>query len=154
VTFRWLASIGALALVMLAPRSGFPCVCTETEGLGDELTSSDAVFVGRVVGIAIEKVPLEDTTAERMTATFEVERRWKGPKRSRLAVWTCGDQVSLCSCGVEFKLGERYLVFAEGRPLSTGSCNRTRVLAEAEALICELDKLSPSAKGRITTRCS
>jgi hypothetical protein len=147
-----IGSLLVVALVLLAPRTLLACVCPETGDVGDELKSSGAVFVGRIVELAIEKVPLGDTTAERMTATFEVERRWKGPNRSKLTVWTCGDQVSLCTCGVDFKLGERYLVFAEGKPLSTASCSRTRVVAEAIAIMAELDKLSPAATGRITTR--
>ena len=142
----------AVVLVLLAPRTLLACVCTETGSVGDELRSSGAVFLGRIVALTIETVSLEDTTAERMRATFNVERSWKSPKRSKLDVWTCGDQVSFCTCGVEFKLGERYLVFAEGQPLGTGSCSRTRVAAEAEALIAELDKLAPAVKGRITTR--
>lgn len=142
----------AVVLVLLLPRTLLACVCAETGGVGDELKSSGAVFVGRIVALAIEKVSLEDATGERMTATFAVERRWKGPNRAKLTVWTCGDQVSFCTCGVEFKLGERYLVFAEGQPLSTASCSRTRVAAEAEPIIAELDRLSPAAKGRITTR--
>jgi hypothetical protein len=141
-----------VGVVLLAPKALPACGCAETGGVGDELKSSDAVFVGRIVALAIEKVPLEDSAAERMTVTFEVERRWKGPNRSKLTVWTCGDQVSFCTCGVDFKLGERYLVFAEGKPLSTASCSRTRVVAEATAIMAELDKLSPTATGRITTR--
>jgi len=142
----------AIVVAVLAPKGLLACVCTETGSVGDELHASGAVFLGRIVALSIETVSLEDTTAERMVATFEVERRWKGPKGSKVTVWTCGDQVSFCTCGVAFKLGERYLVFAEGQPLSTASCNRTRVAAEAAAIIGELDRLSPAAQGRITTR--
>jgi hypothetical protein len=143
---RWMARVLPVVLVLLAPRPLLACVCSETGSVGDELQSSGAVFLGRIVALRIETLSLEDTTAERMQATFKVERRWKGPQQSKLEVWTCGDQVSFCTCGVDFKLGERYLVFADGQPLGTASCNRTRVAGEAEAIIAELDKLSPAAK--------
>jgi hypothetical protein len=33
----------------------------------------------------------------------------------------------VCTCGADFQLGQRYVVFAEGKPLETSSCNRTTV---------------------------
>ena len=62
-----------------------------------------------------------------MVATFEVEQRWKGPSLRRLRVQTCGTQTFVCTCGADFQLGQRYVVFAEGKMLETSSCNRTTV---------------------------
>jgi hypothetical protein len=142
----------AMVLATIAPTSLHACVCPETGSIKDELQSSDAVFLGRVVALTIDTVSLEEGTFERMRATFKVQRRWKGPNRSRLDVWTCGDQVSFCTCGIEFKLGGEYVVFAAGRPLGSSSCNRTRLAAESKQLVAELEKLLPAAGGRITTR--
>ena len=146
------AGVLAIGLVLLGGGRLLACVCTETGTVRDELRSSEAVFLGRITALAIETVRLETTTAERMRATFKVERRWKGAKRSTVEVWTCGDQTAVCTCGVDFRLGERYVVFASGQPLGTGSCDRTRVAATADGVISELDALSPEARGRITTR--
>ena len=149
---KWTAGVLAIGVVILAPDQVLACPCTETGTVRDELKSSRAVFLGRVIALAIETVALENSTAERMRATFKVERRWKSATRSTIEVWTCGDQTAVCTCGLDFKLGERYVVFASGQPLGTGSCDRTRVASAAEAIIAELEKLSPAAKGRITMR--
>lgn len=137
-----------MGVALLVSDPLFACVCTETGSVTDELQASGAVFVGRVIPLAIEMVALEDTTAEGMRATFKVERRWKRAKRSTIDVWTCGDQTAVCTCGVDFQLGERYLVFASEKPLGTGSCSRTRVASSAESIIAELDKLLPAGTGR------
>lgn len=63
-----------------------------------------------------------------MVATFAVERRWKGPTMRRLRVQTCGTQAMLCTCGFDFQLGQRYVVFADGKPPETSSCNRNAIL--------------------------
>src|SRR5262249_40386116 len=139
-----------MGVLLLGGERAFACGCSDTGTVEDEIQSSGAVFLGRVTGLAIETVQLEHSTAERMRATFKVDRRWKGAKGSTVQVWTCGDQTAVCTCGIEFKLGERYLVFASGKPLSTGSCDRTRVATTAEAIISQLDALAPA--GRITTR--
>jgi hypothetical protein len=147
---RLTAGLFAIGVVLLAPRPGLACVCTDTGSVADEWRASGAVFLGRIVGLSIEAVKLEDIMAERMRASFKVERRWKGPKGPTIDVWTCGDQVEVCTCGVDFNLGERYVVFASGKPLGTGSCDRTRVLSAAESIVAELDKLSPAERGRTT----
>jgi hypothetical protein len=142
----------AVGLLLAVPSSLPACVCTETGGIGDELRASTAVFLGRIIALNIDTVVVEGTSVERMRATFRVDRQWKGRRRPTTDIWTCGDQVAACTCGVDFRLGERYVVFASGKPLSTGSCDRTKAAGAAETLIAELDKLSPTAKGRITTR--
>jgi hypothetical protein len=128
------------------------CVCAETGSLAEELQASAAVFVGRVLALTIDTVTVEGMAIERTRATLKVEQHWKGAQRPTVDVWTCGDQVVACTCGVDFRLGARYLVFASGKPLGTGSCSRTREADAAEELITQLDTLSLTAKGRMPTR--
>jgi hypothetical protein len=142
----------AILIVALFPRVGFACICSETGSVADELQASQAVFFGRIIALTIDTLTVDGTPFERMRATFKVERGWKGAKESQIDVFTCGDQVSLCTCGVDFRLGGRYLVFASGQPLGTGSCDRTRPTGATDPVISELDKLVPAATGRITTR--
>jgi hypothetical protein len=131
-------------LLMAFARSAHACVCSETGTVKDEVESSRAVFLGRLIGLRIDVVDVEHTKVERTVATFRVERSWKGPKLAKVDVWTCGDQVTVCTCGVDFKLGEQYLVFASGKPLSTASCSRTGVASVSEAIIAELAVLRGS----------
>jgi hypothetical protein len=115
-------------------------VCADTGTLADEYRQSSAVFVGRIVSLEISTKVVKGHRIENMVATFEVERRWKGPSARRLRVQTCGTQMMACTCGVDFQLGQRYVVFAEGRPLQTSSCNRTTLADTAgEDLLKGLD---------------
>jgi hypothetical protein len=88
------------------------------------------VFVGRIVSLEISSKVIGGETIENMIATFDLERRWKGPSVRRLRVQTCGTQALVCTCGFNFQLGERYVVFAEGKPLKTSSCNRNAILPQ------------------------
>lgn len=106
------------------------CVCADLGSLADEYHHSNAVFVGRIVSLEISSKVIDGETIENMTATFDVERRWKGPSVRRLRVQTCGTQAMACTCGFNFQLGVRYVVFAEGKPLKTSSCNRNAILPQ------------------------
>jgi uncharacterized phage protein gp47/JayE len=111
--------------------------------LADEYRRSSAVFVGRIVSLEISTMVVEGHAVENMVATFEVERRWKGPSARRLRVQTCGTQMLVCTCGVDFQLGQRYVVFAEGKLLQTNSCNRTTVAdAAGDGLLESLDAVA------------
>jgi len=78
-----------------------------------------------------------------MVATFEVEQRWKGPSLRRLRVLTCGTQTFVCPCGADLELGQRYVVFAEGKMLETSSCNRTTIANPAgDDLLKDLDAIA------------
>jgi hypothetical protein len=76
-----------------------------------------------------------------MIATFRVERRWKGSQLSEVQVKTCGTQVEVCTCGVDFQLGERYLVVGAGKPLETSICYRTILAVGADEEIRALDAM-------------
>lgn len=106
------------------------CPCSDLGSIADEYHHSRAVFVGRIVSIEISSKIIEGERVENMIATFVVERRWKGPSMRRLRVQTCGTQTLVCTCGADFQLGQRYVVFADGKLLQTSSCNRNTTLPQ------------------------
>lgn len=122
--------LGCIVVIVCAARPVGACVCADMGSLADEYHHSSAVFVGRIVSLEISSKVIDGDTIENMIATFDVERRWKGPSVRRLRVQTCGTQALVCTCGFNFQLGERYVVFAEGKPLKTSSCNRNAILPQ------------------------
>lgn len=106
------------------------CTCPDLGSLANEYRHSSAVFVGRIVSLEISVKVIDGEKIDNMIATFDVERRWKGPAIRHLRVQTCGTQALACTCGFNFQLGERYVVFAEGKPLTTSSCNRNATLPQ------------------------
>jgi hypothetical protein len=128
IRFLFLACIVAIVFTV---RPVDACVCADMGSLADEYHHSSAVFVGRIVSLEISSKVIDGVTIENMVATFAVERRWKGPSIRRLRVQTCGTQALVCTCGFDFQLGQRYVVFAQGKPLlQTSSCNRNEILPQ------------------------
>ena len=74
-----------------------------------------------------------------MVATFNVERRWKGAQGRTVRVRTCGTQTMICTCGVDFQIGQRYVVLAACNSLETDICWPTQTADGAENIIKELD---------------
>jgi hypothetical protein len=117
-------------VILCAGRPAHACTCADLGSLRDEYHHSSAVFVGRIVSLEISSKVINGERFENMTATFDVERRWKGPTVRRLRVQTCGTQAQVCTCGFNFQLGQRYVVFADGKSLQTSSCNRNAILPQ------------------------
>jgi hypothetical protein len=69
------------------------------------LADSDFAFEGTVVSLRL--------LSNEWVATFEVTKTLKGPPREKAHVRTPLNQAG---CGLEFALGEDYLVFAHKRP--------------------------------------
>ena len=127
IRFLFLACIVAIVFTV---RPASACTCADLGSLTDEYHHSRAVFVGRIVSLEISSKVINGETIENMIATFAVERRWKGPTLRRLRVQTCGTQALVCTCGFDFQLGQLYVVFADGKPLQTSSCNRNAILPQ------------------------
>jgi hypothetical protein len=156
-TTRALPALAFLVLLLTPATRSDACVCYESSGLAADYREAGAVFAGKVVALHVASVKIAGHVEEEMVATLGVERRWKGPRTAEIQVRTCGTQEMLCTCGTDFQLGARFVVFAMGKPLSTGSCQRTRryqrVPGEAdvqwvgaEDLVRDLDALEPTAR--------
>lgn len=135
------------AALLIAPEV-VACSCTETPSVAESLLNSKAVFVGEVEKIVLKRrwtkypegretlsggVVLKDEGLmyePGVTIVFAVDRSWKGVKGPRIEIATSIDPAA---CGFDFKLGNRYLVFADQsrRGLSAGLCSRIAHLSDA-----------------------
>src|SRR5262249_32533746 len=112
----------AAVLAGLAPRTSAR-TCVPPSDVYTEYAASDAVFLGE--GIAISNDPTPPFYNARVP--IRVEKDWKGAPGATIEVITSG---SSASCGFEFHVGTRYLVFAfeqRGTPGQLGAtlCSRT-----------------------------
>lgn len=150
--------LAILVLMILGVSSASACVCggsniprTLRERVNGAVALSASVFTGKVVAFeyrkGIRNEYMESQRAagqtveyETMVARFEVDRWWK---RDLPAVTYMITQVtrnsdgtaSHNSCDYNFKLGEKYLVYASGNndELATHKCSRTATATQASA---------------------
>ena len=87
---------------------------------------------------------------------FRVERLWKGAPTEKIVLINTGTGKSeggdriISSCAYNFRLGEKYLVYAyrsEGK-LETNKCTRTAVMEGAAEDVGMLDNLGPKKKAK------
>jgi hypothetical protein len=160
--FGCLTIVGSIVVAGASPSDA--CICVKSEGLEADFREAGAVFAGRVIALEIHTHPGDDERTEYTVAIFAVERRWRGPTSKRIRVTTCGTQEMICTCGSDFVLGGRYLVFAEGKELWAGSCGRTKRLGlkirehpeldwlGAEDLVKQLDAMTAQGKAGTARR--
>lgn len=117
----------------------YACSCSFFDQLGksdkklvkEAKKSADAVFIGEIVEVRFseptwpdgdEKIPFT------RYAKFRVEKSWKGVKDQEfIEIFTAN---VCCICGVPFKKGERYIIYANKHKdgeFSTNICTRTRI---------------------------
>ena len=109
------------------------CSCIGSGPPCQNFFQSEAVFVGTVTGIRPLQVQADADrhVFDRRVVAFTVEKRVRGTLGATVDVRTGnggGD------CGFDFKIGERYVVYAYRHTdgsLGTGICSRTRRAAEA-----------------------
>ena len=117
-----------LALCLLAQLAGAPsadaCTCISSGPACQAFWTTDVVFDGTV--LKIDSISRDETFSDRtfqvteFVVTLQVRQNWKGVEGETVQVTTSG---SGASCGFDFKMGSRYLVFAS----SGGSDSRPRV---------------------------
>lgn len=116
--------------LVLNSSPAFACSCSGPDPVSEELTQSDAVFMGEASQVR------KDQTG--ITVEFMVSKAWKGISTERITVVTAD---SGASCGYSFEEGEEYLVYGLGKdPTSVSLCSRTIPVAEAYA---DLSALGP-----------
>ncbi len=126
--------------------NAFACSCTppSVEGV---LSSSDAVFSGKVNKIKYLDDPQQVSPEPRIIVTFDVSQWWKGQNEKQAVLHTVYN-TSTCN-GYRFKENEEYLVYAskqEDGTLGTSVCSRTNVLTQATEDIALLGKGIPRWK--------
>ncbi|RIW34649.1 hypothetical protein D3H55_09035 [Bacillus salacetis] len=115
------------------PNPANACSCIEPLSVEDELARSEAVFSGKAVKVTDKEAGFRKSGLKRII--FEVHETWKGASDSQILITTGsggGD------CGIEFREGEDYLVYARQSDMYGGSgdlvtimCDRTAKLTEA-----------------------
>jgi hypothetical protein len=141
-----------VAFLFCLPARAWACSCIGPSPACQVFAKTDAVFEGRVVSIEAighsEALPGTSIRIQEKLVTLEVRQAWKGPATTRVQVVTASQG---SACGIAFKAGERYLVFANHRSydgrLGASSCGNTRRLDEAADSLAFLDSLSRPADG-------
>jgi hypothetical protein len=101
-----LAALFATFLMALAPAR--PAQCVDLGGVGQVFDHADVVFLGTAT--TVERTGVGGVHVVASNATFRVERVWKGPTQGEFTVGVSDPP---------FAVGERYIVFASGKPLTT-----------------------------------
>ena len=123
------------------------CSCGDTPSPSVAMAQSSKVFSGKVVHISdgggTQREPA--LLSGYILVEFEVYAVWKGPAYATMFVetaWWSG------SCGVEFYLGQEWLVYSYDG-VTAHPCSRTRPLELAQADIDELGEGLVPASGTI-----
>lgn len=128
----------SICFMYYSPTTSYACSCVEPGPVQDELERSSVVFSGTVIDMLdVNKNKSIQSSADPIAVQFEVEEAWKGLGQTQIIVYTERDSAS---CGYEFTLNKKYLVYAqeiEGE-LKAGLCSRTTPLSSAEMDLDEL----------------
>jgi hypothetical protein len=122
------------AIALSIPSASHACECyCHHPGMNDPKEMerrAKVVFVGEI--IAEREATQEDERTHSAPYVFlvRVERYWKGVKTPEISISAIGELQPGC-CGVSLKVGQKYLVYAVGKDLSTG-CTRTQHLENAD----------------------
>jgi Tissue inhibitor of metalloproteinase len=89
---------------------------------------ADAVFMGKAISRKDLKAGAKLRSIDPIAWTFDVERVFKGNVAKQQSVLSAAMGAS---CGIQFKVGDRYQVYAkrQGSTLSTHLCSGTKPLA-------------------------
>ena len=117
--FRLLSLI-LVVLFLPDPGTATACTCIKPRLATAQESSADAIFTGTVT--EVERVPAWPNLKN---VTFAVDTTWKGTDSYSVTLITAWADDS---CGIPFRVGESWLVYAVvngDSNLSTGTCTRT-----------------------------
>ncbi|WP_449623092.1 hypothetical protein [Robertmurraya sp. Marseille-Q9965] len=97
---------GFLFLMVSFPSTSSACSCAEQQSVEEEFKQSKAVFRGKVLEVK-ENRSINGSMSN--SVLFEVSKTWKGVDETQIIITT---GVSDGDCGIEFRKGEEYLVYA------------------------------------------
>jgi hypothetical protein len=144
---RWMIGATASATIMFAPgHDALACSCGDIGPACQNYFQVAAVFVGTVESIT--SAPDQDPPYGKLRIEFAVAETFRGTLSSKATAFTA---TSGAACGYQFKVGERYLVYAhgakEGARLDVSICSRTRLLSQAADDVQYLRSVSKSTPG-------
>lgn len=146
LVYSFILAMLGISLFAVNNETTYACTCAPFDSLESELDVTDVVFDGVLLSLQEVKSSKEyyllnkDSTyfSEGWKASFQVNGGWKGEPSSQLEVFTAEHSAA---CGFEFKVGERYVVFAredENGKLRTSICSSTSKLKDDSALLDQL----------------
>lgn len=139
--------VGVLGLFAIFGPGVNACTCARRATPCESYGAAAAVFVGTVKGVRTEdRSSKNEINWGPLAFKFAVEHSYLGVDGTEVEVFTGrggGD------CGVSFRTGERYLVYAYGseNKLSTSICSRTTHYVRATEDLAFLGNLSSAPKG-------
>ena len=142
--------IGILITLLLANSAVSACSCAGGNPPCESFGSASAVFVGTPVSVGENKRPKSsnpnDIDWTPIVYKFSVEQSYLGVPGTEVEVFTGrggGD------CGYQFKIGQRYLVYAykDQDKLNTGICTRTKPFSSATEDLAFLGGLATTTPG-------
>jgi hypothetical protein len=123
------------------------CTCGETTA-AQHFQSATAVFIGVVAA----KQKSNAVAKDGVEVTFRVARVWKGNVSKRALVYTgaTGDLYPFENlCAPQFRVGQRYIVFALGQyKLETDICSGTVDSRYGRSVAKQLGRTRPPARAR------
>ncbi|WP_090726905.1 hypothetical protein [Paenibacillus sp. PDC88] len=114
------------------PSTAHACSCAGPVSMEEQLSRKTAIFTGKLISLSRPNQGMIMSSAEPVSAQFEVMNVWKGELGTEATVYTA---TSSESCGYEgFEVDEEYIVFAYGPydQLKTGLCEGTKQLDTAQ----------------------
>jgi hypothetical protein len=131
----WLGfSIASVFLFLIAPMGASACDCACSGAPCKAFANTPYVFSGKVTKVSSISIKMSsgDQYQDRLI-TFAIESAYRGLQDKKVTEVVTGSGGG--DCGYDFRVGEKYLVYAFSHPatgkLYTGICSRTRRLAEA-----------------------
>jgi len=121
-------------IVLISSSNVLACTC----GLGggvpcQDFWLADAVFAGTVVANSTTTLEVDNLKFARRLVQLTVDQPIRGMESAEVEVFT---GLGGTDCGYDFKVGQRYLVYAsrqgKEKRLFTSTCTRTRLLSEAD----------------------
>ncbi len=124
---RWVLMCALVALGLhLTAMPATACSCVESTP-AQAFDRADLVFVGVATEMKVRSGLFGQSSIDPTTVVFTVNEVWKGPRQESITIKTVRSEVS---CGFEFAIGVRYLVYA--RDGQTGLCDRTALAVRSQ----------------------
>lgn len=144
----WGVGAAVVMCASLAAQRASACTCSERAAdLDEETARRGAIFYGAVTAF-------DELGPELWAATFKIDKSYKG-KFKEGSVVTVMTGATPKQCGVDFRIGRKYIVYADeqGGGLTTSTCSYTEKLADPP-LAPEVRSLAPvpTGKGSVESR--
>ena len=145
--------------MLMLPALAQACACPPGAPACEAVWQADAVFDATVATVAPvvgkREVAGRTLTVDEKRVRFAVRQSWRGGARGTAEVVT---SATAADCGVDFKPGERYLVFAQrrssDRQLFVSVCSLTTIFEPRGELAEYLASLAtPASGGRVFGTC-